>query len=65
MGRKKLYDDEGKITLRLPAEHKEAAEAAAREQKRSLNFWVAEAVENRLKTEGRLPAPPKRGGGRP
>lgn len=59
MGRTKIHVDEGKFTLRLEAAHKEAADAAAKEQKRSLNFWVAEAVEARLKLEGRLPPPPK------
>ena len=61
VGRKKLYDDEGKITLRLPADHKGAAEKAADEAKRSLNFWIAEAVEARLKAEGRLPREKKGG----
>jgi len=59
MGRKRIYDDEGKITLRLPADHKAKAEESAEAEVRSLNFWIAEAVRRRLVDEGRIPTQEK------
>jgi predicted HicB family RNase H-like nuclease len=62
MGRRRIYEDPGKLTLRLPDEHKEAARKAADADRRSLNFWIAEAVEQRLIREGLIPDPKKKGG---
>ena len=64
MGRKKIYEDEGKITLRLPADHKARAEEAAAAETRSLNFWIAEAVRRRLVQDGQLADTEKKKGGK-
>jgi len=56
MAREKTKDEEEvRTTLRFPKSHKEKAESAAHVDRRSLNFWIAEAVRMRLEAEGLIP----------
>lgn len=64
MGRKRIYEKEAKTTLRFPEQHRDLADGAAKRDARSLNFWIAKAVEERLIREGLLPDSEKKKGGK-
>jgi predicted HicB family RNase H-like nuclease len=52
-------DHRQNFPLRMPPDIRHAVKAAATERKWSLNTWIVDVIEEKLRSEGKIPTTPK------